>query len=86
MQDTARPSKRAVELAIDASLLDLAEARQLDLAAILEQAIKREQLHPGRAAEDVSAEDWRRDNAEAIRAWNDDVLRNGLWSDGLRRF
>jgi antitoxin CcdA len=87
MQDTASPSKTSVQVSVDTTLLELAAARKLDLTDLLERALLRElpamATAPLRSA---AAEQWRRENADAIRAWNEDVERNGLWSDDLRTF
>jgi len=87
MQDSTSLTKLPIELMIDASLLDEAKARQLDLATVLERAIRREQLGSSAAADTSSGGDaWRRENAEAIKTWNEDLWQSGLWSDGLRSF
>jgi hypothetical protein len=31
-------------------------------------------------------ENWARDHENQIKAYNEDVAQNGLWSDGLRLF
>lgn len=65
--------KKAVNLSVDAQLLDAAKEQGLNLSALLERALKQEQAHR-----------WLEENRQAIEATNEDVRKNGMWSDGLR--
>ena len=65
--------KKAVNLYVDAQLLDAAKEQGLNLSALLERALKQEQAHR-----------WLEENRQAIEATNEDVRKNGMWSDGLR--
>ena len=87
MQDIQADRKTSVELAVDRELIERAAAHGVDVADVLERALERE-LGSSRDAATSSkrAEDWRRENADAIKSWNDELDRNGLWSDGLRSF
>lgn len=67
--------KKAVNLSVDAQLLDAAKQQGLNLSSLLERALKQEQ-----------ARRWLEDNREAIEAYNEDVRQNGVWSDGFRRW
>jgi len=71
--------KKATNLSINSDLL--AKTRQLDinLSATLEQALQQ------RLAEQ-NAENWKQENAPAIKAYNDFVEENGLFSDEFRQF
>lgn len=71
--------RKAVNLTMDQELLAKAKAEGLNLSAELEQRVKA-------TISSIEAERWRRDNAEAIAAWNKELEENGLWSDGLRLF
>jgi antitoxin CcdA len=73
------PAKKAVNLSFDAELLDEARAEHIKLSAIAERAVRAE-------IASIRAERWKRENAEAIRESNEELTRNGLWSDGLRLF
>ena len=71
--------KKAVNLSIDAELLYQAREIGLNLSQELEARLKQR----------TKAERWARwqeDNREAIEDHNRRIEREGLWSDGLRRF
>ena len=72
-------AKKAVNLSIDADLL--ARARELDvnLSATLEQVLRDK-------TRQVEARRWVDENREAIEAFDRRIERDGVWSDGLRRF
>lgn len=61
MQDGARPDKEVVSLPIDAGLLERAKDRQVDLAQLLERA-----LRSALASDQMTAAQWRRENATVI--------------------
>lgn len=84
MQDGARPDKEVVSLPIDAELLERAKDRQVDLAQLLERALRRELPEDHEPSD--AAKEWQRDNAEAISSWNQELEKNGLWSEGRRLF
>ena len=65
--------KRRVNLSIDADVLKDAKALGLNLSIEAEKAI--------RAALSLR---WNDENMAAIEAFNRDVEKNGVWSDGLR--
>ena len=71
--------RRPVNVSLDAALV--ADARELGipLSTTLEEALRT------RIAA-VRRERWRYENADAIEAYNERVLRDGAFSDGLRRF
>jgi antitoxin CcdA len=71
--------RKPVNLSLDAALLAEARSLDLNLSGILEESL-RARLRAARA------EAWRRENAAAIRAANEELAANGLWSDGLRLF
>jgi antitoxin CcdA len=74
-----------VAVSVNADLL--AEAEGLDLSELLERALLRVLSTP--TAERIRSERakaWQKENAEAIRAWNEQLEKEGLWSDGLRQF
>ena len=72
-------TKRAVNLSLDAALLDEARAENVKISAVAERAVRAEIAN-------IRAERWKRENAEAIREANEELAKNGLWSDGLRLF
>ncbi len=72
-------TKKAVNLSLDQALLAKAKAEGLNLSAELEQSVRAR-------ISSIEAERWKRENAEAIRHNNEELERNGLWSDGYRLF
>lgn len=74
-----RMAKKAVNLSIDADLLARAREAGVNLSATLEDALKTRTREEERKR-------WVEENREAIEAFNRRVERDGVWSDGLRRF
>ncbi|MBX3493751.1 MAG: type II toxin-antitoxin system CcdA family antitoxin [Parvibaculum sp.] len=74
-----RMTKKAVNLSVDAELLAKAKEMELNLSATLEDVLREKT----RAEE---ARRWKEENREAIEAFNRRIERDGIWSDGLRRF
>ena len=77
MQERANPRKRAVNLSVDAELLNAARSAGKNLSAVLEKALA-EELQSG----DWQA--WRDENKAAIEASNRELAENGLWADDYR--
>lgn len=72
-------AKKAVNVSINADLVDAARAEDINLSAALESALV-EQLR-------IRKRDrWRTENAAAIEAYNSDVDENGAFSDHARAF
>jgi antitoxin CcdA len=67
--------KKAVNLSIDAELIDEAKSAGMNLSAVLERALKEER-----------ARRWLAENEEAIADYNRNVEERGVWSDGLRNW
>lgn len=74
-----RMAKKAVNLSIDAELLARARKLDVNLSAMLEQVLRDK-------TRQVEARRWVDENREAIEAFDRRVERDGIWSDGLRRF
>lgn len=72
MQERVKPRKKAVNLSIDAALVDEAKAVGCNLSAILEGAL-RERLRAERRQR------WFEANKEAIEASNRELEANGMW-------
>jgi antitoxin CcdA len=68
-------AKKAVNLSVDAGLLQQARANGLNLSALFERALA-----------EHAAKLWLAENREAIEAYNASVRANGVWSDGWRRW
>ncbi len=86
MQDGSRPEKKILRLAVDAGLVARAHDAQIDLADLLEQALRVNLPPTANARESTSIQEWRRENAATFAAWNEEVSREGLWNDDFRTF
>ena len=71
--------KKAANLSINADLLSRARSMDINLSATLEQALRE-------IVKKRQAEEWLAENRTAIEAYNDDVEKHGVFSDGLRSF
>lgn len=71
--------KRPVNVSINSELLERAKALNINLSATLERALA-EQLRSEQRAQ------WLRENADAIKAYNEFVETNGSFSDSVRKF
>lgn len=72
-------NRRSVNLSFDADLVAEAKALKLNLSRLLEPALRDR-------VRDEKARRWRENNAEAIHISNEELEKNGLWSDGYRLF
>jgi antitoxin CcdA len=70
-----KAKKKRLNLYIDEDVLKDAKATGVNLSAFAEAAIRAE-----------IGKRWYEENKAAIDAFNDDIAKNGLWSDGLRLF
>lgn len=78
----ARPAnqlKKPTNVTIRADLLEQARELKLNLSQEFE-------THLAEVIRKRRAEQWLRDNREAIEAYNRFVAENGVFSDGLRSF
>jgi antitoxin CcdA len=71
--------RRSTNLTIDSSLVSEGKAAGLNLSKIAEDAIRL-------ALRSKQQEQWLKENAEAIEAYNRRIEEHGVFSDGLRRF
>ena len=74
-----RPPRKAVNLSVDANLVAEARALDLNLSRTLEEALRT-------SVREEKARRWQEENAEAIRLSNEELEKNGLWSDEYRQF
>jgi antitoxin CcdA len=72
-------AKRATNLSINTELLAQARALNINLSALLEQALAQVLRQQQRAQ-------WLRENKPAMNAYNEHVEKSGVFSDGLRSF
>ena len=73
------PAKKPTNLSIRTDLLEQARALDINLSSELEK-------HLVEVIRRRRAEQWLKDNREAIEAYNRYVEQHGVWSDGLRTF
>lgn len=72
-------AKKPTNLSIRTDLLEQARALDINLSSELEK-------HLVEVIRQRRAEQWLKDNREAIEAYNRHIERDGIWSDGLRTF
>lgn len=75
----SRPAKKPVNLSINSDLLTAARELKINLSATLEMAL-------AEAITGRQRERWLADNRAAISAFNERVDRDGVFSEGLRKF
>jgi antitoxin CcdA len=71
--------KKPVNLTLNSDLLKVSKDLGLNLSGLAEEAI-------ARAVRTRLEENWLKENAEAIQAYNKRVESQGVFSDGLRNF
>lgn len=74
-----RMRKKAVNLSVDADLLARAKEMDLNLSATFEEVLREK-------TREEEQRRWVEENRDAIEAFNRRIERDGVWSDGLRRF
>jgi len=75
----AHAPKKPANLSINSDLLNHAKALNINLSALFEQAL-------AQTLKQRRQEQWLIENREAIAAYNADVEKNSVFSDGLRSF
>jgi antitoxin CcdA len=71
--------KKATNLSINSNLLDKSRALNINLSALLEQALRS-------SLAKSAAEKWKTENAQAIAEYNDFIEENGCFGDEYRLF
>jgi antitoxin CcdA len=71
--------KKATNLTVNTSLLSTAKDLNINLSAVFEQAL-------AYTVQVKQRELWLLNNQSAINDYNEDVAKNGVFSDGLRSF
>lgn len=74
-----RMAKKAVNLSVEAELLARAREVGVNLSATFEVALRVKTQEEERRR-------WVEENRDAIEAFNQRIERDGVWSDGFRRF
>jgi len=72
-------SKKAVNVSIDQGLIQQAKALNINLSAVLEEALQQVVIAEGQRQ-------WLDSHQQSIATYNQDVEENGVFSDGLRSF
>jgi len=72
-------AKKATNLSVNSDLLRLARAERINLSRLFEERLAEVLRERQRAA-------WRQRNRAAVTDYNERVARDGVFSDGLRRF
>jgi len=75
----SRPLKKATNLSINKELLDQAREFNINLSQTLEEAITQK-------LKLLRRERWLEENKNAIEDYNEHIEKNGVFSDGFRRF
>jgi antitoxin CcdA len=76
---SAQPAKKAVNVSIQASMLEAARSHNINLSATLESALESELRRRRR-------EEWLATNRDSIDAYNREVDEHGTFGDALRGF
>lgn len=76
---TSRPQKKAVNLSINRDLLNRARSGDLNLSSILEAALEQK-------LRQLARDRWLAENRMGMDAYNEQVEKHGVFSDGLRAF
>lgn len=71
--------RKATNVTLDAALLQEAKALDIPLTRTFDAALRS-------AVQAERAGRWAEENADAIAAYNERIVRDGMWSDGLRLF
>jgi antitoxin CcdA len=71
--------KKPTNLSINSDLLQQAKALKINLSQTLEERLYQLIL-------DKKKQDWKEENREAIEAYNRRTEKDGVFSDGFRRF
>ena len=75
----ATQAKKPTNLSLSKALLDEARALEINLSAALDEAL-------AEIVKRKKAELWREENQAAFEAYNAQVEKRGVFSDGLRSF
>jgi antitoxin CcdA len=78
-RSTARRRKRATNLSVDDRLLAQARRLKLNLSQVFEAGL-------AQAIREREAEEWLKRNRAALDAYNEQVEKHGVFSEGLRSF
>ena len=79
MRSIQQSPKRAINLSLNAKVLEMAKEMGINISQTVDQLLTEAVLQQYWAR-------WNQDNAEAIKAYNERIAREGLFSDKYRTF
>jgi antitoxin CcdA len=79
MRSIQQSPKRAINLSLNSKVLEMAKEMGINISQTVDQLLTEEVLKQYWAR-------WNQDNAEAVKAYNARVDRDGLFSDKYRTF
>ncbi len=71
--------KTRTNVTIQNEIFEAAKAHNLVLSQILEEALKKE-------LSKIKKKEWEEENRQSIEAYNEQINKNGVFSDGMRPF
>ena len=71
--------KKATNLTINSDLLQKSKKYKINLSQNFEQYLEA-------VVRKKTQEEWEKENKKAINTYNEDIAKNGVFSDGLRSF
>lgn len=75
----ATAPKKATNLTINSDLLKKSKKYKINLSQTFEQYLEA-------VVRQKTKEEWEKENQKSIESYNNDVAKNGVFSDGLRSF
>lgn len=75
-----------VTVELDAEALAAAREAGVDLSELLSRALRRHLSNLNAVDREEAAQQWYRENKEAVDAYNAMIEKDGLFSDGVRMF
>ena len=77
--NTNRVGKKAANVTVNADLLREAKALNINLSQVLERSL-------AEVVQQTRRQHWLDENRQALDDYNRHIERDGVWSNGLRRF
>ncbi len=74
-----KAKKKATNVSINSDLLEKARFYKINISSTIEKSLER-------LIKEKEAENWEKENIEAINEYNKRIEKNGLFSDGIRSF
>jgi len=77
--NTIHIKKKATNVTIDANLLKKAKEYRVNLSQTLENSLKK-------IIKEIEEQNWKKENKDAIEAFNKRASKSGLFGDSFRQF